>query len=165
RLEMFFKSWVKYIFYLLLIIIYMISSVQAFDGAKQNRYSRPVHELQIEAGVWMRENVAQEGKLIVAEPIIPYFFYKKTPNNYERLPYGEYKSLVDYMKFSKSKYLAIFSWMREDNPAVNFLFNHNDPVELQLLKSLNKDSHTVLIYELGNENLTTEKSMTGINEN
>ncbi len=135
----------KFLHALFLIGLFSLSSVMALHKASEG----PFDSLRMkEIALWLRDHLSQEERIIVGEPVIPYYFYEKHPNNYLGLIYAQdYQTLARYMKDHDSKYLFIYSWLIPNNPVVDFLFNHQVD-EFVLIKSFSKDNSEIRLYEL-----------------
>lgn len=139
---------IKGIYISVLISIFIISAVTAFDKAKVDGIGLE-HKLMKEAGLWMRKNLSQSKKVIAQEPYLPYFFYENTPNNFSGLMYfNDCETLIRYMRAREAEYLAIFSCTSHMNPVVDYLFKNRQVKGLELLKLIKKDDQEILIYQL-----------------
>jgi len=139
---------IKGIYISILISIFIISAVTAFDKAKVDGIGLE-HKLMKEAGLWMRKNLSQSEKVVVQEPYLPYFFYENTPNNFSGLMYfNDCETLIRYMRAREAEYLAIFSCTSHMNPVVDYLFKNRQVKGLELLKLIKKDDQEILIYQL-----------------
>jgi hypothetical protein len=93
----------------------------------------PVHEKEV--GLWMRENLPQNVRLMADNPYTAYYFYTGT-QAYVRTPYENYERFIAFAQEAKVDYLLLTEWVIVDwDFPIKHLFGLTLPEEdLELLK-------------------------------